>query len=205
VLDHLVYAVSDVDAGAAALADRLGVAPAAGGRHAGRGTHNALMSLGAGRYLEVIGPDPAQPAPPGPRRFGVHSRATPALAAWCARPADLDAALRRVRPLGCYLDEPVPMERTRPDGVVLRWRLAFPSASWLRGAMPFLIDWEGSPHPSADAPGGVDLVAWHVTHPEPTLLRAVVRALGEDVDVRAGAAEAVVATLRGRHGQVELT
>src|SRR3954454_8828451 len=51
-LDHVVIAVRDLDA-AIARYDALGFAVTAGGRHVGRGTHNAIVRFGLD-YLELI-------------------------------------------------------------------------------------------------------------------------------------------------------
>ena len=203
-LDHLVYAVPDLDAGVADLERRLGVRAAPGGQHPGRGTRNALIALGPDSYIEILAPDPAQPAPAGGRWFGVDPAVPARLAGWAVKGTDLArlaaAASRRGVPLG-----PVAAgSRQRPDGVTLRWTLTDPGVSSALSLVPFLIDWSDSPHPAATAPRGPVLEALRAEHPRPERAREPLAALGIDLPVAAGAQPALVATLRTVSGLVEL-
>jgi hypothetical protein len=81
-VDHHVYGVEDLGAGVAELTERLGVRAAPGGKHAGRGTHNALVGLGGEAYLEVIAIDPEQPAPSRPPLFALDLLRLPGLLGW---------------------------------------------------------------------------------------------------------------------------
>src|SRR4051794_9510111 len=98
--DHLVVAAASLDQGAAWVEARLGVAMSPGGRHEAMGTHNRLLSLGPGRFLEVIAIDPDGKTPSRPRWFDLDAPAmqerlarSPALVHWVARTDDITHAI----------------------------------------------------------------------------------------------------------------
>src|SRR4249919_2082975 len=126
-VDHLVFAAPDLDAGVARIEALVGVRASAGGQHPGRGTRNALIALGPSTYLEIIGPDPDQPKPATPRRFGIDELTAPRLTTWVASGKDLDGFLTRARRDGVMLGDVISGSRKRPDGVVLSWRYTDPS------------------------------------------------------------------------------
>jgi hypothetical protein len=193
-LDHLVYAVPELTSGIEDLYRLLGVRAERGGRHVGFGTHNALLGLGGGAYLELIAPDPSQPIPPVSQFIGFDAASLPRLAGWAARTDDIEAAVAKAREAGFDPGPILEMSRLRPDGVTLAWRLTWPLGEG-GGLIPFLIDWGDSPHPSATAPEGVILRSLVVEYPEPQVLAAVLGALEVDVSIVAGARPALVATL----------
>lgn len=200
--DHIVYGTRDLAATVADLERRLGVRAAAGGKHAGRGTHNALLGLGVGTYLEVIAPDPDQEQP-ATFRFGLETLAEPRIVAWAMRPLDLEATVRRARDRGYDPGAIQDMHRVRPDGTTLRWRLtADPrQQSFL---IPFLIDWLDSPHPSLSAPGAARLVDLRGEHPDPSSIERPLAALGSDLPLSTAATPALVASIETGRGVVEL-
>ena len=182
VIDHLVLATPELAPTVAAIHGRWGVHLEEGGQHVGRGTRNQLTGLGRGSYLEVIGPDPQQQDPTGPRPFGVDSLTRARLVAWCARPKKpINDVLGPLTELGLSLGPVAAMERERPDGVHLHWRLTFPLLEPPHsGTVPFLIDWQDSPHPADDLPTDVTLERLRLRHPNPKLLRTALRVIGED-------------------------
>jgi hypothetical protein len=203
-IDHVVYGVEDLEAGVEELAERLGVRAAAGGRHLGRGTHNALLGLGGAVYLEVIARDPEQPPAAGPLSFGLDRARLPRLVGWAARTADIEERAACARAHG-YDPGPVhEMSRRRPDGFLLEWRLSRDVPDPPRLVLPFLIDWGESPHPSESVPQGVRLVELRAEHPDPAAVRAQLAALDATLPVDEGSAPALVATLDTPRGRVTL-
>ncbi len=191
-IDHLVLACATLESGIAWAERTLGVRPAIGGRHAQWGTHNALLSLGEGCYLELLAPDPAAPEPrAGVVPFGLGAvgvwdvaagvtEAAPRLTAWMVRVpmGGLESACDAMRASGVDCGAIREGARTRPDGSELRWRLTVPPQPLLGGAAPWLIEWSGAEHPSRTAPVGCRLSWLEVMHPEPTRVRTALDAIG---------------------------
>ena len=92
-LDHCVVAIHDLDAGMSAFESLTGVRPVYGGEHPSLGTHNALVSLGSGRYLEILAPRPGGSPHPMVQEIGMLQSLTPIL--WALATDDL-VELRRV-------------------------------------------------------------------------------------------------------------
>jgi Glyoxalase-like domain len=203
-VDHLVYATPDLDLGISTIDKLLGVRATAGGQHPGLGTRNALLALGPTSYLEIIGPDPEQPKPTGPRRFGLDDLKAPRLLTWVAKGTALDALVAKANAGGIALGAVLPGSRKRPDGVVLSWRYTDPNTVLADRLVPYFIDWGTSPHPSATSARGAMLVQLRAEHPDPDRAQKLLDALGLDLRVSKGSAAALIATIEGPRGRVEL-
>jgi hypothetical protein len=204
MLDHIVYAVPDLDTAIADLEHRLGIRATPGGKHTGIGTHNALLSLGNEAYLEIIGPDPDQPVPPAGRSFGIDQLTGPRIATWMAKAPDIEAMVEKARACGYALRAPYPRSRNLPDGSVLHWRLATPQTPMGDGILPSLIEWQTDRHPSQTSARGCTLVSFRAEHPRPEPLQSVLEALGLALEVSRASAPALIATIETPAGRVEL-
>ena len=208
MIDHLVFASNDLPSASATVAELLGVTPTPGGHHVGKGTYNELLSLGGATYLEVIGPDPQQPAPEGTRPFGIDGLTRPALVAWCVRPRrPLAQIITETCAIGVDLGEVSAMSRRRPDGVLLEWELTLPQLDGPFGlALPFMIDWDESAHPTDSLAAAVELVELTVHHPRPDALRATLDIIGVGTIVVVDEGPpALRATIASPGGEVTLT
>ena len=158
-------AARTLDEGAAWVEAKLGVAPVPGGKHPVMGTHNRLLFIGPGNFLEVLAIDPDAPAPGRPRWFDLDDPAmtarlarSPTLIHWVERTTDIEASLRD------YAHTVEVLSLTRGD---YRWRIGVPRDGKLPagGALPTLIQWQGKLHPADALPDtGVRLA--HFSHHE---------------------------------------
>jgi hypothetical protein len=196
-LDHVIVAGPDLAALGALLSERTGVASVAGGRHVGHGTHNALAGLGAGRYLELLAPDPSQEG--GGFAATIAHLTAPALHTWCGRGGSASAIAARITAAGAT-PRRLPMSRLRADGSELAWELVFVDDHPYGTLVPFFVDWRGATHPSSTLPAGLELERLELRHPDPGGLRALLTQLGgvpDGVVVAAGDAPRIAATIRG--------
>nr|WP_249816031.1 VOC family protein [Bradyrhizobium sp. 138] len=149
VFDHLTVGASSLEVGVAHVQRCLGVVVPPGGAHPLMATHNHLMRLVEGAFLEIIAPDPYA-RPQRKRWFDLDNptmrsrlEESPRLINWVVRVNDLTQTLGEIDE---EVGEPVAVTRgalswlisVRPDG-------AMP----FDGAFPTLIEWPAGPHPSA--------------------------------------------------------
>lgn len=165
-LDHLAITCADLAEGSAWVEQALRVPLQPGGQHARYSTHNRLLALGPGEYLEVIAPDPTAPRPKHPIWFGLGQAGKPSLGNWIVQVPDLSAAMLTAPKTA---GEMVALERGD-----LKWRIAVPPDGTLPlgGAYPTFIEWQGTAaHPSTRLTDlGVRLTALDISHPDAAYL-----------------------------------
>jgi hypothetical protein len=181
-IDHIAIGAPSLETLCAWFEARSGVAPMKGGVHSGGLSHNALVALGPRCYLELYAPTGDAPSDDPWITMSRAAAAEPVVLGWCVA-ADgvlLDEVAATCRAIGVKGDGPFAMARTRPDGVTLNWRLFEPEPVGAALPLPFFIDWCGSPHPAASAPGGCGLLAVETTAPDPLAMADIFGRLGLD-------------------------
>ncbi len=200
VLDHILLGCCDLDRGIDFVEKHTGVRAAFGGVHPGRGTRNALLSLGEKHYLEIIAPDPQQSG--GPDHYGLAKLIEPRLVGWAAHPGDLNEFAIRLRNANLAFDGPSPGSRKRPDGRLLQWKtlnLKDDQSSLL----PFFIEWSADTiHPSVDAPSGCHIVRFSLSAPNDAELTHLCAELDLDVPVDQSGKPRLYARISGPDGRV---
>jgi hypothetical protein len=197
LLDHILLGSNDLQQGIDFVEKHTAVRAQFGGVHPGRGTQNALLSLGERRYLEIIAPDPAQPDANNPLARELRSLIEPRLVGWAAHPGTVAAFAEKLRAAGVAFHGPTPGSRKRPDGRLLQWQ-TLELADDANGLLPFFIEWApDSPHPSSDAPKGCTLLGFAAEVLEPAKLTARLGLLGLQLPVHKGDHSALRASISG--------
>ncbi|MFT5112221.1 MAG: hypothetical protein ACI8P9_001545 [Parasphingorhabdus sp.] len=181
-LDHLVIAAENLQEGIAYIRDQLGVDIPAGGKHLHMGTHNHVMQLGNGTYLEVISIDPDGATPPRPRWFDLDNplmrerlQRGPALIHWVVNTPSF-SNLPDFNPQVWGI--PQLMQRDN-----LRWLFALPEDGHLPGAglIPTVIEWQCQQPSTNMANRDCVLKELRLLHPQPQWLARHLKAIAADV------------------------
>jgi hypothetical protein len=182
VLDHLVVAAYTLGQGIAYVQDCLGLTMTGGGKHAAVGTHNRLLKLGPGQYLEVIAIDPDGRQPKFPRWFNLDDpgfqarlKIRPRLVTWVVRTENVNVLAKAIHGQRVCVR---PMQRD-----ALRWRFAFTDDGSMPGdgLIPHLIQWDGRIHPTQKMQdAGCRLLRLDGAHSDSVYVKRVVSSMGLD-------------------------
>jgi len=146
--DHLVHfvqnplkAVEDVK--------RIGLHAFAGGNHEKWGTYNSLSYFGLS-YIEFLGIRDRKKAEEAAIHHDLTNQAinllpsTQGFNRMALRTDQIEMVAERAKGLGYKTDGPVSGERTRDDGVSLRWKMLFIKDDQSELPLPFVIQWDQS-------------------------------------------------------------
>ena len=205
MLDHILLGCNDLQRGIDFVEQHSGVRATFGGVHPGRGTQNALLSLGTHRYLEIIAPDPQQTASQSELPAKLKKLPSPRLVGWAAHPGDLQVFATDLAKAGVAAEGPTPGSRKRPDGSVLHWK-TLNLKDDANGLLPFFIEWSAdSTHPSADAPSGCQLLRFELFTPDPAALAKSIAPLNLKAPIAKGSSPQLHAVISGPNGQLDIT
>jgi hypothetical protein len=203
LLDHILLGCNDLDRIIEWVEQNVGVRATIGGVHPGRGTRNALLSLGERRYLEIIAPDPAQSEIAHYPQL--RSMTDPRIIGWAVHPPDITAVAKQLRENQIAFTGPDDGSRKRPDGRVLTWK-TINLADDRHGLLPFFIEWSADAvHPSADAAKGCTLDYFEVMSIDSEELAATFKRIGLDVPVERSDKARLRALITGPKGDLGLT
>ncbi|KIC21625.1 VOC family protein [Leisingera sp. ANG-Vp] len=161
ILDHLAVAGGTLEEAVAHTEDALGVALGPGGQHPRYGTHNRLIGLEDGLYLEAIAIDPGTQPQEQPRWFNLDRFEGPAkLNNWILRSEDLEAEKLLLPP---HAQRHVQMQRGD-----LSWLMTVPADGLLPfdNIFPAVLQWQAEPPAGRLPQSGCRLSRLVVSHPE---------------------------------------
>ena len=141
--DHAVIGVQNIEIAIESFSD-LGFEIFEGGRHPMLGTRNAIVRFGLD-YLELLGVEnelqARQSGPFGSELVDFLSQGS-GLVGFVLASDGLDQEAKRMQKKEIQYSGPFAMDRKKPDGTSVAWRLVVPGSSPWRKPWPFIIEWQ---------------------------------------------------------------
>lgn len=204
-IDHIVYAVPDLEQAIDDLEQRLGVRPVFGGYHTTQGTKNALLNLGKGIYLEILAKDDQNTAIPPPRWMGIDLIKQPTITRWALKSNDLDKDRRTLKSYHAEMGLIQGGQRKTSNGSLLSWKLIMPLSQPAIDLAPFMVDWQDSAsHPTDQLPNICKLVGLRLSHPNPLSTGKLMEQLFIDIDIQKKDQPAIEIKIEGPAGVIQL-
>jgi len=201
-LDHIVVVAETLKEGREFVEDTLGVRMQSGGTHALMGTHNMLLGMEDGLYLEVISIDPDAVQPKRNRWFGLDAfKGSPRLTNWVSQSDELSGDMQAV-----FGGNGSPVLLSRGD---LTWEMSLidEGQTPFDGLVPMMLNWGDGPKASDRLlASGCRVSRLVLGHPDHSDLTAMLAGLVEDerVEIEISAAPKIIAVVQTPRGEVIL-
>ncbi|MBX2877031.1 MAG: VOC family protein [Saprospiraceae bacterium] len=204
-IDHIVYAVPDLDQAILDFQEKTGIEPTFGGYHKNKGTKNALVNIGEGAYLELITVDPENTAIVSPRWMGVDLISEAQVTRWSLKSDQLEHDSKALQAFAEKMGVIEGGQRKTATGDLLSWMMIMPLAAPPVEIAPFVTSWGAdSIHPTQNLPQVAPLLDIQFFHPDPDSLMDLWSQLGLSYAIHEDAAPKIKILLDCPKGRVEL-
>ncbi|UTW55132.1 VOC family protein [Kordiimonas sp. SCSIO 12610] len=156
-LDHVIWAVPDLDEYAVKFEEKTGIKPVYGGEHTNGVTANYLVALGDCIYLEIVGPKQGVDL----SAFGeaAEKYRKTSIIGFAFGVQDMTKARKTFAERGIVTGDPREGGRNKPDGAYVGWKTTnFPASNFGDNNLVFAIEWRTKPHPASTSPKGLRIV-----------------------------------------------
>ena len=155
-LDHVIWAVPDLEAYALKFEEMTGVKPQYGGEHTNGVTANYLAALGPCTYLEIVGPKSGVDLSVFEGAADKYKQT--AIIGFAFGVKNIERAQLVFTENNMTTGAPREGGRNKPDGSYVGWRTVnFPSVNFGSDSLVFAIEWLTKPHPATSSPKGLEI------------------------------------------------
>ncbi len=205
-IDHIVWAVPDLDSGCQLFEEKTGIRPTFGGYHTTQGTKNALVKMGQKAYFEILAPDPDSPIQEK-RWMGIDLIEAPRITRIAYSTDQIDKKATLLHAYNSHLGQISKGERQTNDGGFIRWMMTLPYHAPVIDLAPFYIDWSDSPAYPSDMleEQNISIEEIRLISQEPSKIKSLYQELQLNVDPISIGSEAICVCLNSPKGKVSFT
>ncbi len=205
IVDHIVYAVHNLESAIQQFDHLLGCRPVLGGKHQNQGTKNAVMHLGDQIYLELLTIDHENIEVMPPRWMGIDQLEEPAATRWALKSSDLKHDRSVLKNFDPTLGKIQKGKRELANGELLSWQMILPSNGSQIDLIPFMCDWQNSDvHPTDQMQLACQLLEVKLSHPNPESLQPLFDQLSIEQQIHKSEKPELKILLKCPNGIVEI-
>jgi len=182
-IDHIVYAVANLEHGIERFTKATGLEVYPGGEHPDWGTHNALVRIGEQTYLEFLAKNKSAEPMHSQTWMGLDILEEDKITRWALATNDVEREARFLKKYDEKLSTIGIGSRASKDGSTLNWLMTNVLPSPEVEVAPFLLDWKNSKHPTVGLPLDCSIKSFIIEHPESELLKKLLEKLDCPIEV----------------------
>lgn len=202
-IDHIVYAVPNLEQACDKLEDILEVKPVFGGYHKTIGTKNALVNLGDKCYLEILAIDEQNELINGPRWMGVDFLENAQITRWAINSESLLSDQQILRQYNLNMGEIFAGSRETPSGSLLQWEMILPLALPKIELAPFMVNWSPSSiHPTEALDDKCSLIGIDFHQADSDSTKKLFESLGIDKQIQPSSESKIVIQIKTPSGKI---